>query len=212
MQNFFLLYIIWSKINCITSCFESFLITFRECLEMALISGIMLGFLKKTNQTKYNNIVYLGIIAGIFVSVLFAFAISYLWQTLSEAGEQIFEGVLMLIAAGLLTSMIVWFFHKQSSIREGLENQMKYSMKKWAKFGLFGIVFLSILREGFETVLFLSAIFANSDEVLAPAISAFVGIFIALLLGYLLFVAGKKLPMRLFFVPVIFYLFFLQEV
>jgi high-affinity iron transporter len=43
---------------------SSFIITFREALEAALIVGIILSFLARTNQTKYNNVVYLGAYSG----------------------------------------------------------------------------------------------------------------------------------------------------
>ena len=52
--------------------FSSFIITFRETLEAALIVGIILAYLTRTKRIKYNNIVYLGIVSAIVASVISA--------------------------------------------------------------------------------------------------------------------------------------------
>ena len=47
-----------------------FLITFRETLEAALVVGIVLAYLSRTKQTRYNNVVYIGVAAGLVASVI----------------------------------------------------------------------------------------------------------------------------------------------
>lgn len=179
--------------------YESFLVTFRESLEMALIIGIILAYLKRTNRTSYNNTVYLGIVSGLCVSAFLAYLISVFWGAFEGKNEEIFEGVIMLIAAVLLTSMIFWFFRQQASIRHKLEQSVHSFWERWSSVGLFLIVFLSILREGVETVLFMSAIFLNNQASFAMIMSAFLGVFSALFLGYLMFVLGKKVQLKYFF-------------
>ena len=91
---------------------SSFIITFREALEVALVVGIILGYLSKTKQTRYNKIVYLAISAGIILSVLTAILFNLLLGGFSGTAEQIFEGITMLAAALLLTTMILWMMRK----------------------------------------------------------------------------------------------------
>lgn len=180
--------------------YESFLIVFRESLEMALIVGIILAYLRRVKLARYNNAVYVGIASGVAVSGLAAYFISIFWGEFSGAREEIFEGAVMLIAAVLLTSMIFWFFRQQKHIRANLENAVQKLWDKWSGVGLFLVVFLAILREGIETVLFMSAIFVNNPDPARVSVAGFFGLFVALSLGYLVFVVGKKVNLRYFFV------------
>ena len=181
--------------------YESFLITFRESLEIALIVGIILAYLKRTHKTKYNNTVYLGITAGMVISGLMAYIIAIFFETFTEANQETFEGVIMLIAAILLTSMIFWFFRQQSSIKGNLEKKVQNFWDRWSTIGLFLVVLLSVLREGVETVLFMSAVFLkSSSDTLQIAFSGFAGIFLALIIGYVIFIIGKKVNLRYFFI------------
>jgi high-affinity iron transporter len=135
---------------------SSFIITFREALEAALIVGIILSFLARTNQTKYNNVVYLGVVSGVVGSVIGAFLFNHIAGGFSGKAEEIFEGFTMLIGAVLLTTMILWMM-KQKHIAKELEEKVSVEITKVHKFGLFSLVFVAILREGIETVIFLSA-------------------------------------------------------
>src|SRR3989344_5101596 len=103
---------------------ESFIITFRETLEVALIVGIILSYLVRTKQTKYNNIVYIGIAFGIVASIIGAFLFNYLAGGFTGRAEKIFEGITMLVGAVLLTTMILWMM-KQKHIARELEHKVK---------------------------------------------------------------------------------------
>ena len=175
---------------------SSFIITFRETLEAALIIGIVLSYLVKIRQTKYNNVIYLGVISGIVASVVGA------WIFITVAGgftgrvEEIFEGITMLIGALLLTSMILWMM-KQKHVAKELENKVDRELTEAHRFGLFMLVFISVLREGIETVIFLGAASFISTE--NNLLGALVGIIIAILLGYAIFVGSMKINLKRFF-------------
>ena len=174
----------------------SFLITFRESLEAALIVGILLGFLTKTKQKKYSNLVYLSIGAGIFGSVAFAVAFHYFAGGLKEPAEQIFEGATMILAALLLTFMIFWML-KQKHVALHYHRKMQEKVDAGKMFGLFMVGFVSILREGVETVIFLNAArFANGPN---NIIGALLGVTIAIILGYLIFAGSMKISLKKFF-------------
>src|SRR3989338_2517317 len=135
---------------------ESFIITFRETLEAALIVGIILSYLARTKQTRYNNVVYTGIASGIVASIIGAFLFNYLAGGFIGQAEKIFEGIIMLVGAFLLTTMIFWMM-KQRHIARELEQKVATKIAETYKLGLFLLVFVAVLREGIETVIFLSA-------------------------------------------------------
>jgi high-affinity iron transporter len=169
---------------------------FRESLEVSLIVGIILSFLLKTNQTKYNNTVYVGIAAGIVTSIIAGTTLLAIKAEFSGRAEEIFEGITMLIGAALLTSMIFWMM-KQKKLTEQIHNKISKHIDSASKFGLFALAFVSVLREGIETVIFLSAASFGSDSV--NLVGVFLGLISALFLGYLIFVVSIKINIKKFF-------------
>lgn len=176
---------------------SSFIITFRETLEAALIVGIILAYLIKTNREKYNNIVYLGVISAIVASIIGAFLFNTLAGGFEGKAEEIFEGISMLFAAFLITFMILWMM-KQKHIVIDLQKKVNKEITEQHKAGLFLLVFISVLREGIETVIFLGAAsFVSTTE--NNLSGALLGIIAATLLGYAIFVWSKKIDIKAFF-------------
>ncbi len=173
-----------------------FIITFRETLEAALVVGIILSYLYKTKQSKYNNVVYIGIIFGIVVSIIGAFLFNFLAGGFEGKAEKIFEGITMLIGAVLLTTMILWMM-KQKHIAKELEQKVGLKIDSAQRFGLFFLVFISILREGIETVIFLGA--ASFISTNSTMFGAIMGILAAIFLGYAIFVGSMKVNLKKFF-------------
>ena|SRR3989338_1631334 len=175
---------------------SSFVITFRETLEAALIVGIILAYLVKTKKERYNNIVYIAIVSAVAASIISALLFNAFAGGFEGRAEQIFEGVSMLFASFLLTFMILWML-KQKHIVTDLHKKVSIELKEEHKFGLFSLVFISVLREGIETVIFLGAAkLASSDN---NIIGASLGIIFAIIFGYILFVIGKKIDIKMFF-------------
>ena len=174
----------------------SLIITLRETLEMALIIGIIFRYLRKSNQLEYKKYVYWGIIAGLIMSISGALLINNLSILFEGRTEQIFEGVIMLLGAFFLTTMILWMLN-QKNIAEELEEKLQKQTNKTHKFGVFSVVFVSILREGIETVLFLGA--ARFSEESNSLLGAIIGIIAALILGIIIYQGTSKINLKLFF-------------
>ncbi|UCG78004.1 MAG: FTR1 family protein [Nitrospirota bacterium] len=174
----------------------SFIITFRETLEAALIVGIVLSYLSRTNNSNHNRVVYSGTALAIGASLLGAFIFNSLAGGFSGRAEEIFEGITMLIGALLLTTMIIWMM-KQKNIAGELENRVSTKLTEAHMIGLFFLVFFAILREGIETVIFLQAAsFAAEGASLSGAV---LGIIAAMLLGYAIFLGSMKVNLKKFF-------------
>lgn len=171
----------------------SFIITFREALEATIIVGIILLHLLKTKKEKYCNIVYLGVISAIILTIAAALLFNNLSIIFENGIEEIFKGIMMLIAAILITSVIQWTF-KQKNI-EKLKNRVDYELSQHHKIGLFFLVFVSVFREGIETVILLGAVsFASSNNILIEAI---LGIAVAVAIGYAIYALGQRVSMKL---------------
>lgn len=175
---------------------SSFLITFRETLEVALVVGIVLSYLVRTKQTRFTNVVYVGIAAGVFASIVAAFLFTTFAGGFEGRAEEIFEGITMFVGAFLLTTMILWMLG-QREVRVQLESSVQKHVEKEYKAGLFLLVFFSVLREGVETVIFLgAAAFVSEGNNL---VGSLLGVLCAIVLGYLLFVSTLKISLRHFF-------------
>ncbi len=171
-----------------------FVIALREGLEAALIVGIVLAFLAKTGGTHRYWQVFVGVGAAIIVSIAFAFGFQWVAGGFSGPSAEIFEGVTTLIAAGLLISMIVWMEQKGPSLQMELEQKTAATMT--ATLGIFFIVFIAVLREGVETVLFLTVLPISEGTIW---VGALLGFAVAIGIAYLYFVGTKRFSLRTFF-------------
>ena len=177
----------------------SFLITFRETLEAALIIGIVLAYLAKTKKTEHNKTVYSAIICAAIASAIGAFLFSALAGGFEGRAEEIFEGTSMLFASFLITFTILWMI-KQKHMVVHLHKKITaaFQRQKTQTIWLFFLVFMSVFREGIETVIFLGAAsFATSEG--GGVTGALLGIVIASILGYIVFNASKKINIKQFF-------------
>lgn len=176
--------------------FESFLITFRETLEAGLVVFIILSYLKKVHQSRHTRVVYSGVVAALAVSAIAAFLFFVIAGGLQEPVEQIFEGTTMVLAAILITTMILWMA-RAHHVRHQIESHVAVELSDHHIFGLFAITFLAVLREGVETVLFLSAaIFRGSESIFLGSV---LGIICAVLLLFLFAMRVHHLSLKMFF-------------
>ena len=101
----------------------TYLLSLREGLEAALIIGIVLGAVSKIRRKDLVPAVWLGALLAIGVSIFTAIILTTFGMSLEDPAEAIFEGITMLVAAGILTWMIFWmskqiaFSQKRAGIR-----------------------------------------------------------------------------------------------
>jgi len=170
--------------------FASFLITFRETLEVALVVGILLTFLSKTNQSYYRRFVWLGVGIGITLSLVLYFVINSFFGSFEGRMEQIFEGVLMFVTAAFISLMILWV-HRQKGIAKELQSRATTHIKNGFPLGITLLTISATAREGVETVFYLRA--ASSLTAGNIFAGALLGIVVAAAFGYVIFRYGMKL-------------------
>src|SRR3989344_4260300 len=175
---------------------ESFLVTSRETLEASLVVGIILAYLNRTNNQNYKKSVYYGIVFGIIASIISAFLFTMVAGDFEGKAEQIFEGITMIIGSFLLTTIILWKMrqkHISKEIESRVEKHLMSEKPLFSHIGIFMLIFIAIIREGIETVIFLNAInYASGINFIGGAL----GIVAALAVGYLFFVGIKNINLK----------------
>lgn len=172
-----------------------FLITFREALEASLILGIIFTAIRQSGQMQLHRLAWYGVGAAILASLLLAVGLNALTEAGGEGYDALFEGLMMFVAAGFLLWMIAWMARRKNIASE-LKSQTHQAIQTsgWA---IFLLAFTAVVREGVETVLFLGAL-SNQTGGLSLA-GAFGGIGVAAAAGLVIFVGGKRLPIKQFF-------------
>src|SRR5215211_7392356 len=143
----------------------TYLLSLREGLEAALIIGILLGALSKIRRTDLSPTVWLGTLSDIGISIVTAVLLTSFGMSLEDPAEAIFEGITMLIAAGILTWMIFWMGKQARFLRSELEAGVNKAAASAGKTAVFWLAFIAVVREGIELALFITAaFFAGSRE------------------------------------------------
>lgn len=174
------------------------LIGFREGLEAALIVGIVIGYLVKIGQTRQIRLAWAGVGVAVLVSTLVAVGITAVGAELEGRAEQVFEGTAMFLAVTVLTWMIFWMRTQARTLRTSLEKDIRSVVTSGQAWGLFGLTFVAVFREGVETALLLGASALAADG-LSTLIGAVIGLALAAALGWAIYASTVRLNLRLFF-------------
>lgn len=176
----------------------SFLLALREGLEAALIIGIVLGVLRKSGRQELGTTVWLGAASAVITSLLAAIILYVVGVSFEGKAEEAFEGITMLLAAGVLTWMIFWMKYQSRNISASLEAEVRQAVRVHSRRALFLIAFLAVVREGIELALFLTAAsFASGAQ--QTLIGAGLGLAATALLAWALFSSLIRLNLRHFF-------------
>ena len=183
----------------------TYLLSLREGLEAALIIGIVLGAVNKIRRKDLVPTVWFGALSAIVVSLLTAVVLTSFGMSLEDPGEAIFEGITMLIAAGILTWMIFWMGKQARFLKSELEAGVNKAVASAGKTAVFWLAFVAVVREGVELAIFITAAFfaENAAQVNGTVIQTLVGTILGLgtaaLLSYTLFATTVRLDLRKFF-------------
>ena len=168
---------------------QAFIGTLREGVEAALIVGITLAYLAKIGRPQLRKFVYFALAAAFVGSIGIAIVLSRL-----QWNQDIFEGWIMLAAAFFVVTMIIFMMKTGRKLKGHIEGKVGLLAGENAGFGLFVFVFLMVLREGVETVLYLGAVSLNTTELMS-FVGTLLGVIVAILFG-VMFVKGS-LPINL---------------
>src|SRR6187200_495901 len=159
-------------------------VVLREGFEASLVVGIVLAFLDRTGRRDGFTAVWVGVAAALALSLAVGIGLFAAGAELEGRSEAIFEGVVMLVAAGLLTWMIFWMRNRARTLRTEIEGRTQAALDAGSAIGLGLVVFLGVGREGVETALFLSSSVEGTNG-LVSLVAAIIGGVVAVGLGYL---------------------------
>jgi FTR1 family protein len=172
---------------------QALIITLREGVEAALIVGITLAYLMKIGRADLRRAVYWGLGSAVIASALGAVLLSRL-----QLNQDIVEGWIMLVAACFVVTMIVFMMRTARRLKGEIEQRVGALAGRGSWLGLFGFIFLMVLREGIETVLVLSAVSLNSTELLSFA-GTLIGLALAVVFGVTFVKGSVRINLQKFF-------------
>jgi high-affinity iron transporter len=175
---------------------SSFLIALREGLEAALIVGIVLVYLNRIGRSGLARFVWAGVGLAVVLSLAVAIALDKF-----QINEDGFEGLMLLLAAAFVVTMILWMNRVARQLRKHIEQRVDSLAGKSdlaAGLGLGTFVFLMVVREGAELALILRAV-ELSSEGLAVWIGTSLGIAAAIAVGLFFFQGTLKISLGRFF-------------
>ena len=177
-----------------------FLIMLREGIEAALIVGIIASYLKQTGRGQWMPAVWIGVFLAAALSLLVGGGLELMSAEFPQKQQELFEGIVGLIAVGILSSMVFWMRKVARSIKHSLHTSLDYALtgSRHQVTALIAMVFFAVAREGLETVFFLLAVFQQSEGPAAP-LGALLGLVLAILVGFAIYSGSMRLNLGLFF-------------
>ena len=177
----------------------AFTILLREGIEALLVVIAMIAFVKKSHRFEVLPYVHGGWIAALLAGVA-TWVLATYFVSISGASREMTEGIGALLAAVILVSVGIWMHGKSQAEewRRYIQEKMGKALSRGSAWFLFGLAFVVVYREAFETILFYAALWnpQSSGILLAGALSA-----VALLafIAWVMLRYSRKLPITQFF-------------
>jgi high-affinity iron transporter len=173
------------------------IISLREGIEIALIVVVILAYLRKSDQIQLRKFVFGGVFLSIISSLIISFVMITIWGIVSDVTLAIFEGVIVLFAAVLLTTMVLWMWKTGAKMTSEIEASVEKRLKMQSGTGLALLSYALVLREGVELILFTLAL--SIEDTAQTIIGIVIGLSIATILGIGIYTGSLKTNFGSFF-------------
>ena len=174
-------------------------IFFREGLEASLIVTIILSYLNQIGQRRLAFQVWSGVLAAVAVDVGLGLVLYHVISQYDGSRVQtMLEGITYFVAMAMLTGMSFWMKSQSRDMKHALEHRVSLAVSQGTLWAMVGLSFITVGREGLETVFFTLAVAFRSNTV-NLAVGALVGLGLALAIDWAMFRAGRRIPLSLFF-------------
>jgi len=177
----------------------TFVIGLREGLEAALIVGIIAAFLGQQGRKDALRQVWIGTATAVAICVGVAIALQVVSSDLPQRQQEGLETVVGALAIGMVTYMVFFMRKHARSMKKDLQGAAASALAEGSSRALVVMAFLAVLREGFETAVFLLATFHASGDATTSWLGAVLGIVLAAGIGYGIYKGGVKLNLARFF-------------
>jgi high-affinity iron transporter len=175
------------------------LIMVREGFEAALIVAIVFAYLRRSGRLDLAGPVWAGVAAATAIAAAIGIVVHLTIGSLSGVDRTRTFAIISLAAAAILTWMVFWMRRQSRTIKGELERQVGSALRsRRVGVAVAAVAFLAVLREGIEAALFLVA-GATTEDGVPVVVGAVIGLAIAAVLGVLVYLGGRRLPMAGFF-------------
>lgn len=180
----------------------AFAIILREGFEAVLIILTLLSVIKVFGNKKAAWWVHAGWSSALGVGFI-AWLLSSSLMKMSGASREILEAATSSFAVIILLYFGFWL-HRQTEIsrwKKFIQEKVQGAIDNKNLFGLFSIAFISVFREAFETVLFIRALWfqTNNNGKNAISLGLTVALVIIFIFSYITLRYSKKLPVQKLF-------------
>ena len=176
----------------------TFLVVFRETLEAALMVGILLSYVFRMDHGRYAKWIYVGVVSGLVASAASALAFQVaIDQFNSDRYRACLNAGIMLTATAVLSYMTIWMQRQARAHTARSLEQLEAYIDGQQVAGIVLLSFISVWREGLETILFLSAL--ETGDGLVPLAGGAVGAVAAVVMVWLLMTGTRGIPIKAFF-------------
>ncbi|MGE7122129.1 FTR1 family iron permease [Peribacillus sp. NPDC046944] len=180
---------------------DAALILLREGLEALLIVATLLSFLKKIGQADKQKWIWSGVGAGLAASAILAVIINIVFSQITAASSREYiEGITGIIAVLMMLTIGMWL-HSKSNIHAWnryIGKQMDHAIATGSILSFALISFLSIFREGAETIIFYAGM-APYMELKQLLTGILIACLLLMVIGFVMLRYSVKLPMTVFF-------------
>ncbi|MFX1331837.1 MAG: FTR1 family protein [Promethearchaeota archaeon] len=173
------------------------IVSLREGIEAALVIAIMFSYIRKSGRDDLRQFVIGGAVTAIFASVGVALVMGLVWGILEGPILATFEGVVVLIAAFLLTTMIIWMWKAGPNVSSEIEESVERRSLSQSGIGVALLSFALVMREGVELVLFGMALVIQDGLQVYLGVS--LGLLIAVVIGLGIYQGSLRISLRSFF-------------
>jgi high-affinity iron transporter len=177
----------------------TFVIGLREGLEASLIVGIVAAFLGQQGKRQELRQVWIGTALAVSICIAVGVVLDLVSSSLPQQQQEGLETVVGAIAVTMVSYMVLWMRSHAHELKGELEAAAATALVAGSSRALVLMAFLAVLREGFETVVFLLATFNASHDMVASAGGAALGILAAVVLGYGIYRGGVSINLGRFF-------------
>jgi high-affinity iron transporter len=177
----------------------TFVIGLREGLEAALIVGIIAAFLGQEGRRDALRQVWIGTAAAVLICIGIGVGLQAISADLPQRGQEGLETIVGAFAVAMVTYMIIFMRRHARDLKSDLQGAAASALASGSTRALVLMAFLAVLREGFETAVFLLATFHASGDATTSWLGAVIGILLAVGIGYGVYRGGVRLNLARFF-------------
>jgi len=182
-----------------TAFLGAFTILVREGLEALLIVVAMIAFLRKAHRDDAVRYVHAGWVLALVAGAVTWVAATYL-IAVSGASREVTEGLSSLFAALVLLGVGIWMHQKSVGGRwqAYLRGKLSAALDRRSMIFLFGLSFIAVYREVFETILFYAALWSDGQKTAIGA-GLLAGAITLVAVAWILLRTSRRLPVGTFF-------------